>query len=54
MYCNMGQPYCNVLQYTFCHIVSPPMQDKPEMLDCPSVYLSVHKILVSVKALAGV
>ena len=22
-YCNMGQPYCNVLQYAFCHIVSP-------------------------------
>ena len=22
-YCNMGQPYCNILQYTFCLIVSP-------------------------------
>ena len=22
-YCNMGQPYCNILQYAFCHIVSP-------------------------------
>ena len=21
-YCNMGQPYCNILQYAFCHIVS--------------------------------
>ena len=20
---NMGQPYCNILQYVFCHIVSP-------------------------------
>ena len=23
-YCNMSQPYCNILQYAFCHIVSPP------------------------------
>ena len=22
MYCNMGQPYCNILQYAFCRIVS--------------------------------
>ena len=22
-YCNMGQPYCNILQYAFCRIVSP-------------------------------
>ena len=22
-YCNMGQPYCNILQYAFCCIVSP-------------------------------
>ena len=21
--CNMGQPYCNILQYAFCRIVSP-------------------------------
>ena len=24
-YCNMGQPYCNILQYAFCCIVSPLM-----------------------------
>ena len=22
-YCNMGQSYCNLLQYAFCRIVSP-------------------------------
>ena len=22
-YCNMGQPYCKILQYAFCRIVAP-------------------------------
>ena len=26
-YCNMGQPYCNILQYAFCRIVSPLVEN---------------------------
>ena len=26
MYCNTGLPYCNILQYAFCHIVAPIVQ----------------------------
>ena len=32
-YCNMDQPYCNILQYAFCCIVTTLVCS---VLDCPT------------------